>query len=754
MKRTGSAAIILFAATLSLVFGASQSTWTIVSPGDKVKATVQLADLGGEADYPAAEVRLYYTVSAGGPGAYSTVVLPSPMGLVRSDRNFVSGLTFVSEGAQRTIDSTYTMVTGKRSVCRNYCNEKMLSFQTTEGNSKIDLYLRAYDDGFAFRYRFPETNASPLSVTGEATGFRVPANSVMWMVAYNNTVDQYAPAYEDIWKRNLEAGAGIGTTAKPSDSTWCMPALYRTPAGCWALLWESDVTPSYCCCRLSNKADKLVYRITFPNPSEVMGLGSVNPSSTLPWTMPWRVIITGTSPGTILESTLSTDLATPSMVSDVSWIRPGRASWSWWSDNNSSKNYNLITPFIDLAQQMTWEYSTVDVDWHKMTNGTWRQLAAYAAEKDVGLILWYNGGGPINTITGGPRDSLYDSTTRNNQFQTISAAGVKGVKIDFWLSDKQNIVKYYFDVFRDAAKYRLLVDPHGCTVPRGWQRTYPNLITAEANRGAENYIWFPEDGDRFPWQNTILPFTRNAVGSMDWTPVTFTNVSNPHKTSYGHELALSVVFESGIQHFADRVSGYQTPTITAEVQTFLKEVPVVWDDTKYMQGYPGSWVVIARRKGYDWYAAGIAGDTARTMAVKLSFLQDAPASYHLTLITDGSSEKTFSETTDTVGSADSLRINTLVRGGWVAKFVDLNPSVVHKTVVAGSGTNRPRAGCSVVAGESFVLPNSFTGENMEISVYCLDGRLKKRATTESRILDLKRNFNLPGGVYIVRFGYH
>lgn len=749
MKRKGILAVMLTAAMISTVLG--QTSWSISSPGDKVKGTVQLADLGGTADYPAGS-RLYFSVSSGGPTAYSVVVEPSPLGLVRADRNFVDGLSFVSEGQQRTIDSSYAMVTGKRKICRNFCNEKTLTFQTTTAGATLEIVVRAYDDGFAFRYRFPETNTASLSITSEATGFMVPASSVMWLLPYNTTGDAYAPAYEDIWERNVPVGAGPGVTKKPIDSTWCMPALFRTPSGGWALLWETDVLPTYCNSRLS-KASQRVYRITFPPANEWPGIAGAtsSPSNTLPWTMPWRVVITGMSPGTILESTLSTDLATPCALSDVSWIKPGRASWSWWSNNTSPTNYGQITPFVDLASTMTWEYSCVDAGWNTMTGGTWQSLVTYAADKNVGITLWYNACGPYNTvITTAPRDKLYDSLARNNEFQTISTAGVKGVKIDFWLSDKQKAVKYYFDVFRDAAKFHLLVDPHGCTIPRGWQRTYPNCITAEANRGAENYIWYSDDAARFPWQNTMMPFTRNAVGSMDWTPVTFTNIANPHSTTYGHELATSIIFESGIQHFADRVTGYATPTITTGVQTFLKQVPVAWDDTKYVQGYPGSWVVLARQKGNDWYAAGIVGDTARTVTVKFSFLQNAPASYRMNLITDGTTATTFSESADTVGSGDSIKVSIPLRGGWAARFTNLNPVAVSGTRGAEQGPALSTTENFRVVGGSFVLPGMYTGKKVLISLFSPGGILLRSAVVDRKIINLKKDFAIPSGIYIVR----
>jgi len=269
------------------------------------------------------------------------------------------------------------------------------------------------------------------------------------------------------------------------------------------------------------------------------------------------------------------------------------------------------------------------------------------------------------------------------------------------------------------------------------------------------YIWSGTDAQLFPWQQTMLPFTRNAVASMDWTPVTFTNNTNSsssqkHLTTYGHELALSVIFESGVQHFADKVAGYTTPTITTGVQTFLKQVPVAWDDTKYLQGYPGTWVALARRKGNDWYAAGIAGDTAHIMTVKLSFLDNAPTLYRMNLITDGATATTFSESVDTVSSTDSLIISTPLRGGWVAKFVNLNPVAVHKNALAGSGSNLLTSRYSLAAGETFTLPTDCVGRNVAISVYALDGRLLKSAMVGTRVINFKRDFALSGGVYILR----
>jgi hypothetical protein len=226
-------------------------------------------------------------------------------------------------------------------------------------------------------------------------------------------------------------------------------------------------------------------------------------------------------------------------------------------------------------------------------------------------------------------------------------------------------MQYYLDILRDAAEFRLVVNFHGATIPRGWQRTFPNLMTAEAVRGAEMYKYdggYPADQPR---RNTIFPFTRNVLASMDYTPVTFTNHTYPHRTTYGHELALSVVFESGIQHFADRVTG--STSLAAGPRTFLQQIPTTWDDTRYLQGAPGQWVILARRKGTAWYVGGIAGDDqTRNASVPLAFL--GTGTYQMTVISDGSSDTTFAERAASVTATDSLTVSVRARGGFVARL--------------------------------------------------------------------------------------
>jgi hypothetical protein len=315
---------------------------------------------------------------------------------------------------------------------------------------------------------------------------------------------------------------------------------------------------------------------------------------------------------------------------------------------------------------MTWEYSLIDAGWHQMTNGgTWQDLQRYAAARSVGLLIWYNSGGAHNSVDIHPRDRMDDPARRRSEFQTISAAGIKGIKVDFFHADKPWMMQYYLDILRDAAEFHLLVNFHGATIPRGWQRTYPNLMTAEAVRGAEMYKYdgsYPTDQPR---RNTIFPFTRNVIASMDYTPVTFTNHTYPHRTTYGHELALSVVFESAIQHFADRVTGYTG--LSTGPRTFLQQIPTTWDDTRFLQGAPGQWVILARRKGTTWYLGGIAGDDqTRNVTIPLAFL--GQGSHQMAVISDGTSDTTFAERSATVSSSDSLAVSIRARGGFVAKL--------------------------------------------------------------------------------------
>ena len=632
------------------------NNWHLTSPDGSVSLTIELGDHGEKADYPTGKERLYYKIEYG-QGKQRTVVLQfSPMGIIRKDLAFVDDLIFDSKSNLSTIDEIYTLVHGKRSRCHSFAREMSLTFINAKG-AKIQLILRAYNDGIAFRYHFPERDNFKVTVTDELTGFRLPADGLAYMQPYDEA-GQWTPAYEAFYQKDINVG-----TPSIYEAGWCFPALFRLGGGShWLLLTEAGLDGSYHGSRLAEEAPFGVYRIRMPDAHEGNGTGAVQPSHTLPWSTPWRVVVVGNSLKTIVESSLVTHLSAPSAVKDTEWIKPGRVSWSWWSEQDSPKNFERLCEFIDLAANMGWEYSLVDANWNEMGEAGISELAKYAAKKGVGLLFWYNSGGKHNIVTEAPRDRMSDKSIRQREFRSLRNLGVKGVKVDFFQSDKQNIIQHYLNILRDAADYQMMVNFHGCTLPRGWTRTYPHLMTMEAVKGAECYI-FNKDYPAFaPWHNTILAFTRNVVGPMDYTPVTFSDNKHAHITTNAHELALSVVFESGWLHFADRVSAYEN--LPAVPKNFLRKVPTAWDDIHFISGEPGKLAIIARRKGKEWYVGGINGESnARNEKISLDFL--AGGSYAMTLIRDGGDDRTFSDETSTVSARDVLEIKLRPHGGFV-----------------------------------------------------------------------------------------
>ena len=636
----------------------STTQWDLSSPDGNIRLDIKLAaidDLG----YPADKVRLYYRVKFG-----KKIILPfSPLGIRRQDQDFIDCLLFVSRSEVSEIDESYRMLHGKRKQCRNHAHQLTLNFRNQQA-AGLQLIFRAYNDGIAFRYRFPQKNDSIITVTRELSGFRVPEGTTAF-IAPHEDASLYEPSYESYFKNGIPAG-----TESPTKAGWHFPALFKIEGGkYWALLTEAGLDDSYCGSHLDGNSSHNIYRIRFPEADEGNGTGDVCPKWTLPWATPWRAIIVGNSLATIVESSLVTNLSPPSVVKDTSWIKPGRVSWSWWSDNDSPMNRKKLEHFIDLAAEMGWEYSLVDANWNEMPEGSIEKLVGYAGSKNVSLILWYNSGGPHNNVMIFPRDRMDDRARRRKEFKWLHQIGVSGVKVDFWQSDKQNIIRLYLDVLRDAADFHLMVNFHGCTIPRGWTRTFPHLMSMEGVRGAENYLFGKTYFKAAPWHNTILPFTRNVIGPMDYTPVTFSDTQFPHETTYAHELALSVVYESGWIHFADKVSAYEN--LPDAPKHFLRTVPAEWDDIHFIAGEPGKLAVIARRKGNEWFVGGISGeDVPEKIPIHLSFL--AGGDYSMTFISDGKDAKSFKIVVQNVSSDETVNVTMLPRGGFVMRLAPEN----------------------------------------------------------------------------------
>ena len=575
--------------------------------------------------------------AAGGPFVYHVtrrgqdVLADSPLGLRRVEQNFdAAALTFIGSDAIRAIDDRYTMPHGKARAHRVVARERTLHFRNANG-VPLDIVVRAQNDGVAFRYAFPDRSVDVKMVAVESTGFRVPAGSKAWLLP-RQAVGKYAPAYEDLFRQ-----VASGTASELPDG-WDLPALFETPGGAWALITESALDEHYCGSHLAQEAAGGVYRIAFPDPAEGRGTGKAQPESTLPWTMPWRVVIVGDRPGDILESDMVIDVAPASRIGAAPWVRPGRAAWSWWSMSDSPKHAEQLNAFTDLAAEMGWEYALVDANWNLMQSGTIEDVIAHAKQKNVGLLFWYNSGGPHNDVTEAPRDRMFTHEQRVKEMTQLRAWGVKGIKVDFWQSDKQDRVAQYRELLQDAADFQLMVDFHGSTIPRGWQREFPNLIGMEAVAGAEQYKFREDYAAKAPWLNTVLPFTRNVAGPMDFTPVTFSDATYRHQTTNAHELALSIVFETPIQHFADGADSYRAQP--EAVKSFLRQVPTAWDETRWLSGYPGQTLVVARRAGDAWYVGGINGTGSPAVAL-VSDTRLGTGPWHGTLIADGDSPRTF-----------------------------------------------------------------------------------------------------------------
>lgn len=305
-----------------------------------------------------------------------------------------------------------------------------------------------------------------------------------------------------------------------------------------------------------------------------------------------------------------------------------------------------------------------------MTNGgNLEDAVKYALSKGVKPLLWYNSGGSHNQVSSGPRDRLTTPEARNKEFAWLKSIGIYGIKVDFFESDKQDMINYYIDILEDAAKYELLVNFHGSTVPRGWSRTYPHLVSMEAVYGAEQYNNQGLMTNQGAWHNTILPFTRNVIGPMDYTPVTFTNSQNRHSTTYAHELALPIIFESAIQHLADRPSGFDN--LIDPAKDFLRNVPSAWDKTQLLDGYPGKSVVLARKRKNNWYVGGISGlDNPSSLKVNFSFLEKGKK-YKVTILSDGDHDASFTTQYIVIDATQSLDIPCLPRGGFIMVLREL-----------------------------------------------------------------------------------
>ena len=515
------------------------------------------------------------------------------------------GLTSVNKKIklefQQKVTTEYDMLSGKRLHCTNEANEYRSGA----------LVLRVYNDGVAFRYE-----SGSLSQQNELTTYRIPEGTKRWMQQWCDSYEGFFPLSTTYKVEPVPSYSGISKSAEGWNNRWGYPALLEPRKGVYVLLSEANIERGQSASCLYNEGEQ--FKVV---------ADKTNDYNTTSHT-PWRIAIIG-SLADVVQSTLTTDVCEPCKLDDISWIEPGVVSWIYWAYNHGSNDYNIIKKYVDMAVTLHLPYVLIDAEWDEMKEGkTIEDAVAYAKSKGVKPLIWYNSS--VGWVNGapGPKFRLNKPEDREKEFAWCEKIGVAGVKIDFFSGDNQQNMDYCIDLLESAARHHLLVNFHGATIPRGWQRTYPNLMTTEGVYGAEWYNNVPTFTDKAACHNATLPFTRNVIGPMDYTPCTFSDSQHPHITSNAHELALTILFESGLQHLADRPESYLSQP--KEVQEFLSNLPNVWDETRYVSGYPGESAVLARRNGTTWYVAGVNGtNEEKTVPLSLEFIGQGDVTLYL-----------------------------------------------------------------------------------------------------------------------------
>ena len=495
------------------------------------------------------------------------------------------------------VKADYHMLTGKRLHCTNEANEyeAILSDQ-------VRMIMRLYNDGIAFRYQRTASDAKTMPEK-EQTTYLIPEGTRRWMQQWTDAYEGFFPLTTSYKTKAVHSFSGVFTSAEGWNIRWGYPALLQPSDNLFALITEANIEHGQSASCLYNEGE--CFRVM---PDETTNQSTFTP---------WRVIIIG-SLADIVQSTLVTDVSEPCRLKDTEWIQPGVVSWVYWAYNHGSNDYNIIKKYVDFADILKLPYVLIDAEWDEMKDGkTIEDAVAYARSKGVKPLIWYNSS--VGWVDGapGPKYRLNDPESREREFAWCQEQGIVGVKIDFFSGDNQKNMDYCIDLLECAARHHLLVNFHGATIPRGWQRTYPNLLSTEGVYGAEWYNNVPTFTDRAASHNATLPFTRNVIGPMDYTPCAFSDSQHPHITTHAHELALTVLYESGLQHLADRPESFLSQP--DEVKQFLSHLPTVWDETCYISGYPGDCAVLARQKGTTWYVAGING-TDSTKVISLESL--------------------------------------------------------------------------------------------------------------------------------------
>lgn len=573
---------------------------------------------------PDGNLQVAVTCTEAGKAVYSVsykgkqMLENSPLGMNTNVGDFAQGLKLTGHEVSK-IDDRYSLERIKTSQVHYRANELNCFFDNARGQ-KMQVTFRVSDNDVAFRYTLPrQGDTGSVRVMSECTGFAFPDKTTTFLCPQSDAMigwKRSKPSYEEEYKPDAPLGErshyGHGYT---------FPCLFRVGENGWVLVSETGVDSRYCASHLSDAANG-VYTVAFPMPEENNGNGTVEPAFALPGSTPWRTITVGETLKPVVETTVPWDVVTPRYTTKHDY-KPGRSTWSWivWQDD--SMNYDDQVRYIDLAADMGYEYILIDSGWDQQIGyERMAQLIKYARSKQVDVFLWYSSSGYWNDIVQSPTNRMDNSIIRKQEMNWLQSQGVKGIKVDFFGGDKQETIRLYEEILSDADDHGLMVIFHGCTLPRGWERMYPNYVGSEAVLASENMIFRQHFCDNEAFNATLHPFIRNTVGCMEFGGVFLNKRLNrgndggtTRRTTDIFQLATAVLFQNPIQNFALTPNNLtDAPALCID---FMKQVPTTWDETRFIDGYPGRYVVLARRHGNIWYIAA-ANATAEPLKLKLS----------------------------------------------------------------------------------------------------------------------------------------
>lgn len=582
----------LLTAALGACLSVYATDWKFASPDGHIQVVV--SDEGGKPSY-----QVLYD---------GTVFLePSPLGLETNIGDFTQDMSLGGTCKADTVCDTYTLPTIKQSRVDYKAVEVVCPFMQ-QGKKVCDVVFRVSNRDVAFKYRvYPKENTLCCVVRSEATGFVLPEGSTTFLCPQSKPMGGFArtsPSYETSYTVDDTMGKngwGEGYT---------FPCLFKYMDKGWLLLSETGVDSRYCASRLMGHEDGL-YTIGYPQEGEYNGNGTTAPGIALPGETPWRTITLGKTLAPIVETTVAFDLVSPLYEASQKY-QYGCGTWSWIIGGDASMTYDEQKRYIDFAAAMGYQSVLVDALWDSRVGyEKIEELARYAQSKNVALYLWYNSNGYWNDAPQGPRGKMSNIISRRKEMKWMQSIGIRGIKVDFIGSDKQVTMQLYEDILADANDYGLLVIFHGCTLPRGWERMYPNYAASEAVLASENMNFSQGSCDAEAFNACLHPFIRNTVGSMDFGGSTLNRYYNAKNqpggsrrvTSDVFALATAVLFQSPVQHFALAPNNLTDAPVWAV--DFMKKVPTLWDEVRFIDGYPGKYVILARRHGETWYVAGI-----------------------------------------------------------------------------------------------------------------------------------------------------